>query len=189
VVESEVGAVAAAVATLDEALRFDRVFGRGALAEVDDPAAWLTTMSGLLTPDGAVLLAETDPARAQRLAPLVDWSDAEELGARVRRAEATLYADAAAWDEGRWRKLAVAAGMTLASTQDVVIHGDQRIAPEAVARWFGRPEAPGSYAHALGAELAPDEIDEVARRYRTHFAGQVVPWRTVVAVGRFVRSG
>jgi hypothetical protein len=98
-----IGDVAAAVEALDRALRFDRVFGRGALAEVDDPAAWLAAVAALLTPDGAVLLTENDPARAQRLSPLVDWSDAEELGARVRQAEATLYADAAAWDEGRWR--------------------------------------------------------------------------------------
>jgi hypothetical protein len=156
---------------------------------VDDPAAWLAGIAALLTPEGAVLLAENDPARAQRLSPLVDWSDAEELGARVRQAEATLYVDAAAWDEGRWRGLAAAAGLTLASTQDVVIHGDQRLSPEAVARWFGGAEAPGAYARALSAALGPDEIDEVARRYRTRFAGQVVPWRTVVAVGRFVRSG
>jgi hypothetical protein len=107
----------------------------------------------------------------------------------VRRAEASLYAGAAAWDDGRWRDLAAAAGLTLASTQDVVIHGDQRLAPEAVARWFGSAEAPGSYARALGAELAVEEIDEVARRYRLRFAGQVVPWRTVVAVARCARSG
>jgi putative ATPase len=189
VIEAGVRDLAGAVAALDPALRFDRVFGRGALAEVSDPGAWLAEIAALLTPDGAVLLAETDAARAQRLAPLVDWSDAEALGARVRQAEATLYADVAAWDEARWGGLAAAAGVTLASTEDVVIHGDQRLTPEAVARWFGEPEAPGAYARALAAALSPDEIDEVARRYRLRFAGQVVPWRTVVAVGRLARRG
>jgi putative ATPase len=187
VLETTIDDIAAAVGALDGALRFDRVLGRGALAEVDEPAAWLAGIAALLTHDGAVLLAENDPARAQRLSPLVDWSDVEELGARVRQAESTLYTDVAAWDEGRWRGLA-AAGLTLASTQDVVIHGDQRISPEAVARWFGVAEAQGGYARALATALVPDEIDEVARRYRTRFAGQVVPWRTVVAVARFVRS-
>jgi putative ATPase len=189
VVETAVADVAAAVGALDPALRFDRVFGRSALAEVDDPVGWLAEIAALLARDGALLLAETDSARAQRLSSLVDWSDAEELGARVRRAEATLYAGAATWDEGRWRAMGVAAGMTLASTEDVVVHGDQRLSPEAVARWFGRAEGPGTYAQALGAELAPGEVDEVAIRYRRRFAGQVVPWRTVVVVARFVRSG
>jgi hypothetical protein len=163
------------------------VLGRGALAETADAQAWLAGLAGLLTADGAVLLAETDAARAQRLAALVDWSDAEALGARVRACEEALYAGARAWDEARWAALADAAGLTLATQRDVVAHGDQRLPAEAVARWFGHAGAPGAYAQALAGELDAQEIDEVARRYRMRFAGQVVPWRTVVSIARLER--
>ncbi|MBW6457510.1 MAG: AAA family ATPase [Trueperaceae bacterium] len=187
VLEAAVDAVAAAVAARDPAARFDRVLGRGALAEAADAQALLAALAALLTPDGAILLAETDAARAQRLAALVDWTDAEALGARVRACEEALYAGAHAWDEARWRALAEAAGLTVAIQTDVVVHGDQRLPAEAVARWFGDAAAPGTYARALAGELDAQEVDEVARRYRAHFAAQVVPWRTVVSVARLER--
>ena len=187
VLEAAVGGVPAAVAARDPAVRFDRVLGRGALAEVDDPATLLAGLAAWLTPSGAIVLAETDAARAQRLAALVDWSDAVDLGARVAAREETLYAGARGWDEGRWRALAAAAGLGLASHVDVVVHGDQRLAPEAVARWFGTPASPGGYARALADALDANEVEEVARRYRARFAGQVVPWRTVVSVARLER--
>jgi len=191
VLEAAVDAVAGAVTARDPDVRFDRVLGRGALAAVADPQAWLAGLAGLLTADGAVLLAEPDAARAQRLAALVDWSDAEALGARVRACEEALYAGAHAWDEARWAALADAAGLTLAAQLDVVVHGDQRLPAEAVARWFGdagAPGAQGAYARALAAQLEPAEVEEAARRYRARFAGQVVPWRTVVSVARLERS-
>jgi putative ATPase len=188
VLEAAVDAVAGAVTARDPDVRFDRVLGRGALAAVADPQAWLAGLAGLLTADGAVLLAEPDAARAQRLAALVDWSDAEALGARVRACEEALYAGAHAWDEARWAALADAAGLTLAAQLDVVVHGDQRLPAEAVARWFGDAGAQGAYARALAAQLEPAEVEEAARRYRARFAGQVVPWRTVVSVARLERS-
>jgi putative ATPase len=187
VLEAAVDAVAGAVTARDPDVRFDRVLGRGALAAVADPQAWLAGLAGLLTADGAVLLAEPDAARAQRLAALVDWSDAEALGARVRACEEALYAGAHAWDEARWAALADAAGLTLAAQLDVVVHGDQRLPAEAVARWFGDAGAQGAYARALAAQLEPAEVEEAARRYRARFAGQVVPWRTVVSVARLER--
>ena len=187
VLEAGIDTVAGAVTARDPAVRFDRVLGRGALAAAADAHAWLAGLAGLLTADGAILLAEPDAARAQRLAALVDWSDAEALGARVRACEETLYAGARAWDEARWGALADAAGLTLATQLDVVVHGDQRLPADAVARWFGDAEAPGAYARALAGELDAQEVDEVARRYRGRFAGQVVPWRTVVSIARLER--
>jgi hypothetical protein len=182
--------VAAAVRARDAAVRFDRVVGRGVLGALADPAAWLADVAPLLTPDGALVLAEMDPRRAQRLADLVDWSDAPDLGARVQEAEAQLYADAAAEHPAeRVRPLASAAGLTVASVRDLVVHGDQRIAAEAVERWFGTADLPGTYARALAAAIAPDELADVARRYRTRFANQVVPWRTAFEVVRLERSG
>ena len=189
VLEVGVGDVAAAVTARDPAVRFDRVLGRGALADAADAELRLASLAGLLTPDGALLLAETDAARAQRLAALVEWSDAEALGARVRACEEALYAGARAWDEARWGAVAGAAGLALTSHVDVVIHGDQRLPAEAVARWFGDAGSPGAYARALASALDAHEIDEVARRYRARFAGQVVPWRTMVSIARIEAPG
>ncbi len=182
--------VAAAVAARDATVRFDRVIGRGVLGAVADPGAWLAGVALLLTPDGALVLAETDPRRAQRLATLVDWSDAAALGARVRAAEERLYTNSVAENAAELlRPLAAAAGLTVASVRDLVVQGDQRIASEAVERWFGTAEAPGRYAGALTEALGPDEVHEVARRYRTRFANQVVPWRTAFEIVRLERAG
>ncbi len=189
VIDAAPAEVAAAVAAHDAAVRFDRVVGRGILGAVADPGAWLAGVAPLLTPEGALVLAETDPRRAQRLAALVDWSDAADLGDRVQAAEEQLYANAAAEHAAeRLRPLAAAAGLSVASVRDLVVHGDQRIAAEAVERWFGTSEAPGRYAGALAAALTPDEVAEVARRYRTRFANQVVPWRTAFEVVRLERA-
>ena len=72
--------------------------------------------------------------------------------------------------------------------RDLVVQGDQRIAAEAVERWFGGAEAPGGYAAALAEALDDDEIADVARRYRTRFANQGVPWRTAFEVVRLERT-
>ena len=144
VVDAAPDVVAAAVAARDGAIRFDRVVGRGVLGALADPRAWLADVAALLTHDGALVLAESDPRRAQRLAALVDWSDAADLGARVRDAEDRLYADpAVVGTAARVGSLAAAAGLSIASVRDLVVHGDQRIAAEGVERWFGTREAPG----------------------------------------------
>jgi len=191
VLDAPVSDVAAAVRRADadgaggERVRFDAILGRGALAETDDAAAWLASLTDLLLPRGSVVLAETDTARAQRLSALVDWEDAPELGARVRACEDALYAAAAPWTRERWIGLAHGAGLALAAHRDVVVHGEQHVAAESIERWFGAAEAPGSYARALANGLDDDEIRDVERRYRARFAGQVVPWRSVVALARF----
>ena len=189
VLEAAVAAVPDALAAADPAMRFDRLLGRSALAALDDPATWLARVAALLTPGGAVVLAETDAARAQRLSALVDWGDDTALGDRVAAAEEALHAGAPAWDEAGWRTLAEDAGLTLAAARDVVVRGDQRITPAALDRWFGAPGAPGAYATALASVLEPPEVEEVARRYRRRFADQVVPWRTVVGLARLERAG
>jgi putative ATPase len=191
VVEAPVAEVAAALRSADPDLRFDRVLGRGALtdlADPADPAAWLKSIADVLLPGGEVVLAESDASRAQRLSELVDWQDAPALGERVAAGEASLYTGASAWTEERWRELARASGLTLASHHDVVVHGEQPIAPASIERWFGSPDARGPYAEALSATLGEDEVREVERRFRTRFAGQVVPWRTVVGLARLVRG-
>jgi hypothetical protein len=179
--------VATAVTAQDASVRFDRVLARSVLADVPDAAAWLADLLELTTPEGAMVVAEVDTARAQRLSALVDWHDAGALAERVRQAEAALYADAAPWDEARWQQLAAEAGLRLTMSRDVVVHGDQRLGTDAVAQWLGTASEPGRYARALRTILDADEVEDVARRYRTRFTGQVVPWRTVVGVARFER--
>jgi len=189
VLEAEVTDVANAVRSSDTAVRFDRILGRGALAEVDDAAAWLQGVADLLGPGGWLLLAETDAARAQRLSALIDWSDDPGLGERVAVSEDALYAGAAPWTAERWQELALGAGLTLVKHHDVAIQGEQHVAPASIERWFGTRDDPGPYAVALSRALDVSEVREVERRYRARIAGQVVPWRTVVALARFTRDG
>jgi putative ATPase len=192
VLDAAPDAVVGGVAAQDTAVRFDRIVGRGVFGAVADPGAWLAGVASLLTPSGAIVVAEADRRRAQRLAELVDWSDAAALGARVRAAEATLYAGEGDGDtrQDTWHAYAQDANLTVATVRDVVVQGDQRIAAEAVDRWFGTPEAPGAYAHALldAGALDPEEVADVARRYRTRFANQVVPWRSAFEVVRLERA-
>ncbi|MDF1524492.1 MAG: hypothetical protein P1P87_16945, partial [Trueperaceae bacterium] len=185
VVDAAPSAVVAAVAALDPALRFDRVLGRGALGA--RPEADLRAWADLLRPDGAIVLAQTDGRRAQRLADLVDWSDDPALGARVASAEDGLYADAETWDEPRWRALASAVELRVDEVRELRARGDQRIDPAAVERWFGTAAAPGAYARALASVLDAAGVEDVARRYRRTFTGRVVAWQTTVVVARLGR--
>jgi putative ATPase len=185
VLEADVADVPAAVAAAArEPVRFDRIVGRDALGGVADEAAWLRALAAWLTPEGRVLLAEVDASRSQRLSALVDWTGDEELGRTVAEAEETLYARPDAWTPARLLALADGAGLAIATHHDVIVQADQRIAARAVDRWFGTDDAPGAYATALAGRLERDRIAEVARRYRTRFADQVVPWRTVVSILR-----
>jgi putative ATPase len=183
VLEAAVADVPAALrAASSEALRFDRVLGRSALAALSDPAAWLRELGGWLTPGGSVLLAEVDASRAQRLAALVDWGGEEATARAVADAEASLYGQQDSWTRERMLALAAAAGLVSASHHEVIVAADQRIAARAVERWFGTRESPGPYAVALASSLGPVVVEEVARRYRARFADRVVPWRTVVGI-------
>jgi putative ATPase len=188
VIEAGVAEVPEALAAAaSEALRFDRILGRDALGAVDDARAWLGALAPWLTREGRVLLAEVDASRSQRLSALVDWGGSEALGRAVAEAEEALYAHEGAWTRSRLLALAEAAGLGVASHHDVVVRSDQRIAARAVDRWFGTGEARGPYAAAL-EPLGDEAVAEVARRYRTRFADQVVPWRTVVGILRAGRA-
>ncbi len=174
--------------TAAERPRFDRLIGRGVLGGMDDPASWLRSAATHLSGEGGLVLAETDASRSQRLSALIDWSDDEALGRAVADAEESLYrGETKAWTTERWREVAETSGLQLATLREVSVQGDQRVAPEAVGRWFGDEGQPGPYATALLARLEPAQVAEVERRYRRRLAGQVVGWRTTMVVARLDR--
>ncbi len=172
-------------------LRFERLLGRSVLTSVADPAAWLAELTAVVSPGGALVLAENDVSRGQRLSGLVDWSGAEALAAQVRDAEANLYrdhGDTKAWTAERLRALASEAGWGDVHVREAALVADQRITVSALDRWFGSDEAPGPYRAALRSALGDEVSAAVARRYRAQLTERVVPWRSALVILRAARG-
>ena len=184
VIRGDLDALAREHAERDPKLRFDAVLGRSVLAHYTEPAAALAQIGGLLAPTGVLLLAEVDGSQAQRLVPLIDWGGEEDLAARVADAEATLYAPLVPWDGARWRELAGAAGLTLASWQPITIESEVQLTAAQLTRWFGSRNAPGAYTQALAGGLSAAEVARVEARYRQQLLTRASRWRSVWSVAR-----
>ena len=71
---------------------FDGIVGRNALMAIANKAAAIKQLSQLLSHDGKIVLAESIPARGQRLSALLDASRVEgDLFAQLSKAEAGLF--------------------------------------------------------------------------------------------------
>ena len=184
VIAGDLAALAREHAERDPELRFDAILGRSVIGSWDAPAVALARLAALVEPTGVVVLAEADAALAQRLAALIDWGEEAELGARVARAEAALYAPLSPWDAARWEGLATSAGLALEAWQPLNIENEVQLNGAQVARWFGTREAPGVYAEALAAELSASELQRVESRYRQQLLARASRWRSVWSVAR-----
>ena len=176
-----------------EALRYDRIIGRNSLAAEPDKAGVARMLAEWLRPDGVVALAETVPARGQRLYDLVDVALlGEPLAERLRRAEEAIYTDPADplvnWDADALREAFASAGYAEVDVETARYTQDYLVSDAVLERWFGRASEDGrpSYAQRLAASLSAEEIAAVRRLYETHLRGETRPWATTVA---FLRAG
>ena len=139
------------------AVRFDRILGRNVLGRRVTKTEALAILGGLLAPQGRLVLAESVPARGERLFAGMDLSGlGESLARRVIEAEEAVYADPqdamVNWDVPDLTAWCVEAGLS-------VIHRDliaRRVAlpvgaPE-LDRWLGHTHYEGKIGRLLGTE-------------------------------------
>jgi putative ATPase len=174
----------------DEAVRFDAIVGRGALARETDKAGALRLLAGLLAAPGRISLAEVIPVRGTHLSTLLDFEGAPaEFAERLRQAEERVYRDPAdpltGWDAEDYTRGAGEAGLESVSAALEAHEGPRWIRPEDLERWLGEP-APGepagrgertTYARRLG--LPAVDLDRLRQMARAQLAGKEVTWTTV----------
>ncbi|MDH4247330.1 MAG: AAA family ATPase, partial [Deltaproteobacteria bacterium] len=178
-----------------EAIRFDRILGRGVLGNAPDKAQRLERLAGLLAPGGRLVLAETVPALGERLLASLDWRglgeglntrETDALAQRAQAAEAALYADPddpqVNWTDTDLARLATAPGLRVESVQVFATPVEFTLSPRLLERWFG----PGG---RLAARLG-DDTPRVRTLLETSLRATrgVLRRRTAVAVLAAVRE-
>jgi putative ATPase len=161
-----------------DAPRFDAAVGRNCLLREPDKAGCLAAVSSVLRPGGRLALAESVPARGQRLSELLDLSAlAPVVVERLRQAEAEVYRapgdPLTGWDEQSLAADAAAAGLVVTVADLDSATGPRFVRDEDLERWFA-----GAWGGALSRHLAPAELEEVRRIVRAQLAGREAAWRT-----------
>ena len=177
-----------------EAVRFDAIVGRGALAREADKAGLLLLLAGLLAPGGRLSLAEVLPARGTRLSALLDLSsEPAEFGERLREAEERVYRDPAdpltAWDAEDYARAAGEAGLADVRTTVDSHVGPRRIRAEDVARWLGEPSGRGergNYASRLG--LPAEQLERLRALARAQLTDKDFSWTTATLFLNAIRA-
>jgi putative ATPase len=161
-----------------DAPRFDAAVGRNCLLREPDKAGCLAAVASVLRPGGRLALAESVPARGQRLSELLDLSVlAPDAVERLRQAEAEAYRapgdPLTGWDEQSLAADAAAAGLVVTGADLASATGPRFVRDEDLERWFA-----GAWGSALSRHLAPAELEEVRRIVRAQLAGREAAWRT-----------
>ena len=178
----------------DADVRFDAIIGRNALTRVADKGQAARLLSGLLSQDGQLSLAEAVPRLTQRLYRLVDLELDDELRGRLMEAEEGIYAQAddpmVNWDVPALRQAMETAGLDVEIATEVQA-SQMQITAGQLARWFAlAPEGERpSYAQHLLARLSEPELDQVRQLYTRKLLHQVVTWHTTIAYVRARRQG
>jgi putative ATPase len=177
----------------DKKIRFEAVVGRNSLALRPDKPAVLASIRAVTVDSGRLALAETIPARSQRLSELLPAETlSRELRERLARAEQRVFdaseGPSAAGARARWNEddllaMIVAAGFRVVDQDMVVSTSERVIREEDIGRWFARG-APGkpTYADFLAEGLDKDEIARVRDAVAQRLSGATVPWKTVTLI-------
>ena len=169
-------------------LRFDAIVGRNALLRSAHKVAALGQLKSLLAGGGWLALAERIPRHTQRIYALLDCTSlGDDLAARYRAAEESIYADAGDllvnWDEETLRAALADLWGEKAQVQIVESTLGLQVTPVLLKRWFGvaggdRP----SYAQRLAETLAPAEVGIIEKLARGQLLHQQVQWRSRMAL-------
>ncbi|MGB7085002.1 MAG: AAA family ATPase [Phormidesmis sp.] len=164
-------------------INFDGIIGRNALMALGNKAAAVEQLAQLLDAKGMIVLAETVPARGQRLCNLLDASQVEPgLYRQLSEAEASLFTDPADalvnWDVSDLQQAFETAG--LSCDTDLVAFPAQILVSSAVlARWL---KAGGKYCDRLSAHgISPADIERIRQHFTQQLTNQTVTWTRSVA--------
>ncbi len=159
---------------------FDGIIGRNALMAVDNKLAAIQQIGQLLSEDGKVAIAESIPARGQRLSHLLDSAKiAPHLYRQLSEAEAHLYNNSedamVNWNASDLQRDFETAGF-VCDVEVVTFHTQVTITSELLARWLT-----GKYGDRLtAAGMSAAEVKEV----RSHFyklKNKTVTWSRSIA--------
>lgn len=177
----------------EEAVKFDRILARNLFSHSRDHLPILAKIIlGRLQENGRFCLAQTIPAKGQRLYQLINWEgQPQALVKKVQAAEEAIYTDQkdplVNWDESTIQAGLEAAGFATVAIYPVVDSQQRQITPSHLQRWFGQSVAGEdgrvSYQERLKQHgLKKKELAAVAQHYRQQLQDQTVAWKTTTAV-------
>ena len=162
---------------------FDGIVGRNALMAIANKASAVKQLSQLLSNDGKIVLAESIPARGQRLSALLDASKVEgDLFAQLGEAEAGLFnaADDAIvnWDVSDLQDYFELADFSC-EIEVSTFQTEVMVSSDLLARWL---KAGGKYCDRLtthGLSLA--DIDRIRTHFNHQLLNKTVSWHRSIA--------
>ncbi len=181
-------------------VRFDVAMGRGVVAAGVGPSPVTETGSGwlaaaaarlraVMAPGGAIVLAEVDTRRAQRLYELVDLSDDPVLAERLAAAEERIYAPRAADADAPGAahlgpsaddvaSALGAAGFAQVRVTQRTFFDARPLQREVVEGWFKAGAGRASYADHLRAVLDETEVAAVRDAFLRQLPERESRWGT-----------
>ncbi len=162
---------------------FDGILGRNALMAIANKADAVKQLSQLLSDKGKIALAESIPARGQRLSALLDTSTVErDLLAQFAAAEAELFTAAddvmVNWDaadlQRYFEQAGLACNIAVSTTQTEVM-----VSSALLQRWL---KAGGKYCDRLTAYgLSLADIDRMRTHFKHQLLNKTVLWHRSIA--------
>ncbi|HIK46718.1 MAG TPA: AAA family ATPase [Leptolyngbyaceae cyanobacterium M65_K2018_010] len=185
VIQADLDALPAALATATAGLRFERIVGRNAFGQVAHRDRFVAILQALLASEGVVLLAETIPRHSQRISALVDSTSLPKaLVQRWHQAEAAIAQSPTDprfdWQADTLATLFRQAGFTVQMTEDL-LHSRLYISPALLQRWFAVGGTPPSYRDQLVQHLNDQDLAAIQTLCQRQLQGQTVDWRSAIA--------
>lgn len=162
---------------------FDGIIGRNALMALPDKQIAVERMHKLLAPLGKIVLAESVPARGQRLSHLLDSAQIDPcLYQRLSEAEETLYSNPkdpmVNWDVFDLQQYFNLAKLNC-EIETVIFQTQVAIAPTLLERWLG---STGKYHQLMMAQgLTLKEIERIRQHFTQQLVNQTVTWHRSIA--------
>ncbi len=160
---------------------FDGIVGRNALMAVDNKLAAIQQIGQLLGEGGKVAIAESIPARGQRLSHLLNSAQiAPDLYQQLSEAEAHLYNNPedtmVNWDVPDLQRDFETAGF-VCDIEVAVFQTQVMITSDLLARWLK-----GKYGDRLAAAgLSAVDVEEVRSQFHQQLGNQAVTWSRSIA--------
>ncbi|MBT6499577.1 MAG: AAA family ATPase [Deltaproteobacteria bacterium] len=168
----------------EKGIRFDAVIGRAVLSRCADKRSVLEQISGLLSPNGVLALAENVPVAGQRLSEyMTDQRLDADLRKRQLEAEEKIYLDGknsrTNWRSETMLELVRSAGFRLDTHTQTRFLNEVLISSRKIDEWFTLNAGDrASYADQLRTELTLPEIEQIKGVLLNELAGKVVQWKT-----------
>ena len=162
---------------------FDGIIGRNALMALPDKQVAVERMHKLLAPLGRIVIAESVPARGQRLSHLLNSAQIDScLYQQLSEAEEILYSDPGDsmvnWDISDLQQYFSLAKLNC-EIETVTFQTQVVIAPILLERWLG---STGKYHQLMVAQgLNLKEIKRIRQHFTHQLANQTVTWHRSIA--------